>query len=221
MILLIHGGLWDDMDADGFWRRPGIVTGLRQRGIEVIAPDRPPRASSWAAEAEQLSAALPADGPVTVVAGSNGCSAAVRLALALPDRIERLLLAWPATAGDPHVDARTRQGLTELGAAPHVVDALLTGGILRGVTDDELAGIATPVGVLPAVPENPFHQRRTVDALLRLIPGAVELPGCPEPPRPEFPPVASSFIGTVVAFALERRVPGSPSNPGTRRLGQA
>jgi hypothetical protein len=76
----------------------------------------------------------------------------------------------------------------------------LTGDTLRGSTDDELAGIATPVGVLPAVPENPFHQRRTVDALLRTIPGAVELPGCPEPPRPEFPPAAASFIRTVVAF---------------------
>jgi len=221
MILLIHGGLWDDMDAEGFWHRPGIVAHLRRRGIEVLAPDRPPRASSWAAEVEQLSAVLP-DGRVTVVAGSNGCSAAVRLTFALPDRIERLLLAWPATAGDPRVDARTRQGLTEIGATPHVVDALLAGDTLRGVTDEELAGIATRVGVLPAVPENPFHQRRTVDALLRTIPGAVELPGCPEPPRPEFAPVSSSFINTVVAFAgMERRVPGSPSNPGTRRTGQA
>jgi hypothetical protein len=43
------------------------------------------------------------------------------------------------------------------------------------------------VAVLPS-PANPFHQRDTADALLRLVPGAVELPATPEPPRPDFTP---------------------------------
>ena len=67
-LLLIHGGLWDDMDAERFWRLPGIVGGLERRGFIVIAPDRPRRAPPWAAEAEHLAKFLPGT-PVTVVAG--------------------------------------------------------------------------------------------------------------------------------------------------------
>jgi hypothetical protein len=57
-VLLIHGGLWEDMDAERFWRKPGIVDGPQQHGIEVLAPDRPHRASSWTIEVEHLTAAL-------------------------------------------------------------------------------------------------------------------------------------------------------------------
>jgi pimeloyl-ACP methyl ester carboxylesterase len=198
-VLLVHGGLWDDTDADLFWRRPGVVDGLRSRGFEVRAVDRLPRAASWAAEADHLAALLPQQ-PVTVVAGSNGCSAAVRLALAKPDLVEGLLLGWPATAGDRQVDAGTRRSLIEVGAPPDVADTLLAGQTLRGVTDDELATIQQSVGVLPALPANPVHQRRTVDALLRVLPGATELPGYPEPPRPSFRPLAESFAETVSGF---------------------
>ena len=175
-VLLIHGGLWEDMDAGRFWHRPGIVAGLESDGFRVLAPDRIRHTPSWADEARHLAAGLP-DHPVTVVAGSNGCSVAVRLALAPPGRVERLLLAWPATAGDPAVDARTRTGLIELGAGSEVIDRLLTGPTLRGIGDEELTGLAGPVGVLPSVSGNAFHQRRTVDDLLRLVPQAVELPG--------------------------------------------
>ena len=125
----------------------------------------------------------------------------MRLALIRPDRVARLLLAWPATAGDPAVDARTRDGLARLGAAPRTVDALLTGPTLRGVTDAELAGITAPVGLLPSVPDNAAHQRHTVDALRQVLPQAVELPGCPEPPRPGFPPHAEAFVRAVAGFA--------------------
>src|SRR4051794_34114160 len=106
-LVLIHGGLWEDMDAEGFWRKPGIAAGLQQNGWDVLAPDRAKRAPDWAAEVEHLATALP-DHAVALVAGSNGCSAAVRLALTHPERVDRLLLAWPATAGDPDVDAHTR-----------------------------------------------------------------------------------------------------------------
>jgi pimeloyl-ACP methyl ester carboxylesterase len=77
---------------------------------------RPPRAPGWASEADQLTSTLP-DRPVTLVAGCSGCLVAVRLALAQPDAIERLLLAWPPSAGDPVVDdARLRGHLASLGA---------------------------------------------------------------------------------------------------------
>ncbi|NJP98912.1 alpha/beta hydrolase, partial [Nonomuraea sp. FMUSA5-5] len=177
------------------------VAGLQDLAVEVLAPDRPHQPSSWADEAQHLTAALPGQ-PVTVIAGSNGCSAAVRLTLASPERIERLLLAWPATASDLDIDIRTRRGLSDLGASPQVIDTLLAGQTLRGTTDDDLAAITQPVGVLPCVPENRYHQRRTVDALLRAMPHALELPGCPEPPHPGFPPHAEFFIRTAAKFAL-------------------
>ncbi|MET0426239.1 MAG: alpha/beta hydrolase [Actinoplanes sp.] len=188
-VLLVHGGLWEDMDAERFWHRPGITAGLRQHDVEVLAPDRLDRAVSWADEAAHLAGALP-ERPVAVVAGSNGCSAAVRLALDRPELVARLLLAWPATAGDPEVDVH----------APEGVGVMLDGGILRGVDDKELASVTVPVGLLPSVPANLAHQRRTVDALRKAWPHAVELPGCPEPPRPDFAPHAASFVDTVVRF---------------------
>lgn len=248
-VLLVHGGLWEPVGAERFWHRPGVVAGLRERGLRVLAPDRPARAAAWGIEADRLAAHLgagPAEsftelgwygggvppgwyggvrptggtgagpggdiggapagydggsgGPVAVVAGSNGCSAAVRLALAYPGLVGRLVLAWPATAGDPAVDGPTGERLAGQGAPAAVVAALLAGGALRGVTDVELAGLRLPVGVLPAVPDNPVHQRRTVDALLAALPAARELPGCPEAPRPDFPPHLPAFLHTVAGF---------------------
>jgi pimeloyl-ACP methyl ester carboxylesterase len=198
-LLLVPGGFWEDMDAERFWHRPGVVAALQHRGLDVRTADRPHRAPSWTSEADHLAAALP-DHPVTVLAGSNGCSAAVRLALARPDRIERLVLAWPATAGDEKTDARMQSALAVLGATPQVADALLGGQTLRGARDDELAALGVPVGVLAAVPDNAVHQRRTVDALLRVVPGATELPGCPEAPRPEFPPHLHRFADAVADY---------------------
>jgi len=115
-LLLIHGWLWDDMDAEHFWHQPKIVAGLRHHGFDVLTPDRLPRAPDWTAEATHLATSLP-DRPVTVLAGSNGCSAAIRLALTHPDRVERLLLAWPATAHGP-LDTRTQHRLADRGATP-------------------------------------------------------------------------------------------------------
>jgi len=202
-LLLIHGGLWEEgMDAGRFWHDPGIVAGLNRHGFEVIAPNRLRQAPDWAAEAVHLAAALTGL-PVTVLAGSNGCSAAARLALDFPGTVTRLLLAWPATAGDPAVDTRTRSHLAGLGASSEVIDALLAGQTLRGATDAELASLKMPVGVLPSAPANSFHQLHTADALLRLL-RAEELTGCPEPPRPEFPPHLGSFLGTVAAFTAKQ-----------------
>jgi pimeloyl-ACP methyl ester carboxylesterase len=196
-VLLIHGALWEDgMDADRFWAAPGIAAGLEHVGFAVLAPNRLQHPSSWDAEVEHLAPVLPGQS-VSVVAGSNGCSVAVRLALAFPDRIERLLLAWPATAADPAVDSRTRIRLTGLGASEQDIRTLLDGQTLRGVTDEELATLRMPISVLPSDPENPFHQRKTVDALRRLLPHIEELPGCPEPPRPDFSPHLAPFLASV------------------------
>lgn len=201
-LLLVHGGLWDDMNAERFWHEPGIVAGLEERGFTVLAPDRLPRARSWLAEVEHLVPLLP-PGPVCVVAGSNGCSVAVRLALTCPDRVDRLVLAWPATVGEPVVDVRARRELTELGASPRIAKDLLSGEVLRGVTEGELTGMKLPVGVLPSTPENPVHRRRTSVALCSLLPHPSELPGTPEPVRRDFRPYLGSFLTSVTSFVSE------------------
>jgi len=198
-LLLVHGGLWEDIGADWFWRRAGIVAGFERLGFTVAAPDRLRRAASWAADAEHVLAAVP-DGPVTVMGGSFGCSVAVRLALDSQGRVERLVLAWPAALSDQFAAIRMRASLARLGAPAKVLDGLLGGETLPGATDAELSAIPVPVGVIPAVPPDPFHPRGTVDSLLRLLPSATELPGCPAPPRPEFPPRLDSFLASVAGF---------------------
>jgi pimeloyl-ACP methyl ester carboxylesterase len=200
-LLLIHGGLWEDIGADWFWRRPGILAGFERLGFTVVAPDRLRRPASWAADAERVLAAVPGGEPVTVVGGSFGCSVAVRLALDSPGRVSRMVLAWPASIGDQFAAIRMRASLARLGAPARVLNALLGSETLPSATDADLGTIAAPVGVIPAVPPGPFHPRGPVDALLRLLPSATELPGCPEAPRPEFRPHLESFLASVAGFA--------------------
>ncbi len=204
-LLLIHGGLWEDIGADWFWRRPGIIDGFERLGFTVAAPDRLRRPASWAADAEHVLAAVPGGEPVTVVGGSFGCSVAARLALDSPGRVLRMVLSWPAALSDQFALIRMRADLARLGASARVLDALLGAGTLPSATDAELGAIAVPVGVIPALPPDPFHPRGTVDSLLRLLPSATELPGCPEAPRPEFPAHLESFLASVAGFA------GAPS----------
>ncbi|MGZ0151283.1 alpha/beta fold hydrolase [Kribbella sp. WER1] len=208
-VLLVHGGLWDAMDADAFWDTPGITAALTAAldpdgsgQVEVLAPDRPPRAAGWDQEAAALGEHLAKrSGPVRIVGASNGCTAAVLLAARFPERVDRLLLAWPATGDDPAGNERARTGMMNRGCPADVADGLLTGGILRGVRDPELAALARiRVAVLPSVPENPSHQRKTVDALLCSIRGSRELTGCAEPPTPGFPPFLDQLVRTIVEF---------------------
>ena len=125
----------------------------------------------------------------------NGCSVAARLAVANPHRVQRLILAWPATNGDPDVDAATAEHLRAQGATQEIVDSLMDGETIRGVRDAQLATLN--LSVLGSVPENRIHQRWTVDALVKA--GAVELEGCPEPPRPEFAAYRERFIECMTA----------------------
>ena len=60
---------------------------------------------------------------------------------------------------------------------------------------------SSPACDATSVPENPSHQKQTVDALRELMPHADELPGTPEPPRADFTPHAASFSNTVARFA--------------------
>jgi pimeloyl-ACP methyl ester carboxylesterase len=187
-VVLVHGGLWEDMDAERFWVRPGVVGALEARGVPVLAPDRVVHPRSWAEEVAHLLPLLP-DEPVTLVGGSNGCSVAARVAVEHPDRVGRLVLAWPASAGNTEVDT--------LYLAAGVPPELLAGETLRGLSDVELAELRLPVAVLPG-PADRYHERSTVDTLLALLAGAVELPPSPEPPRPGFAPYAAAVAAALL-----------------------
>ncbi|MEX0666883.1 MAG: alpha/beta hydrolase, partial [Acidimicrobiia bacterium] len=128
-LMLIHGGLYEPIGPSEFWHQPGIVVGLEEAGWRVVAPARLTAPSSWTEEVEHIFALVPFD-PVrwSVMAGSNGCSVAVRLAVDNQGLVDRLVLCWPATAGDPDVDQR------QLAPAE-----MLRGETLRGVNDTELA----------------------------------------------------------------------------------
>lgn len=207
-VVLVHGGLWEPMDADAFWGATGIIERLRaELDTEVLAPDRPRCASGWDVEVAALGEHLAKrSGPVRIVGASNGCTVAVLLALSFPELVDRLLLAWPATGDDAAANERARAGMVSRGCPPAAADGLLAGGILRGVADVELASLdRIRVAVLPSVPENPSHQRKTVDALLGSIRGSRELAGCPEPPTPAFrdrsgPPYLDQLVRTIVEF---------------------
>jgi hypothetical protein len=206
-VLLVHGGLWEDVTADWFWRQTGIADGLERRGIAVLAPDRIKRARSWADEARHLADVVTeheAGGPgLTVLAGSFGCAAAARLALDFPALAGRLVLAWPASIADPFTTIRLRSGLSRQGADGKTLDALIGTGTLPSGTDKELRALNVPTAIVPAVPPTPLHPRSAVDTLLRVLPAAVELPGCPEAPRPEFAAHRDAFLDAVTAFVTK------------------
>ena len=53
-VLLVHGGLWqDEIDAEFFWDRTGVLAGLREH-TDVLAVERPKRAGSWGVEGAWL-----------------------------------------------------------------------------------------------------------------------------------------------------------------------
>lgn len=188
------------MDAERFWVRTGVVGALRAAGHAVAAPDRVRRPASWEDEAEHLAGVLP-DGPITMVAGSHGCSAAVALALSRPVLVERLLLAWPVHGDDPDSDRRAAAALAERGADDQTADGLLGGQTLRGFTDDQLAALTVPLGVIPPVHDDLMHRQRTAPAVTALVPGAVLVgPATPVPVWPDFPPYVEGFVAAVTSF---------------------
>jgi hypothetical protein len=191
-VVLVHGGLAEEMDADRFWGRSGITAGLRAAGFAVTAPDRDTAPPSWTAAAAELAGHVAELGPrASIVAGSNGVSVAVRLAVDAPHLVGRLALLWPATAGDPAVDGRV----------PPAGGHLLDGETLRGVLDAELRGLQVPTALLASDPPNPVHQASTVTRLVELIPGAVRSPiDLPESPRPQFAGRLDELLGALVPF---------------------
>jgi pimeloyl-ACP methyl ester carboxylesterase len=115
-VLLVHGGLHEPMSAARFWTNPGVTDALIVAGHRVIVPDRrwsegateaPVVPHTWMLEGEDLAAVLrhAGTGPALVMAGSNGCSAALRLAIDASDLVAGLVLAWPVGPRDRHLEA--------------------------------------------------------------------------------------------------------------------
>lgn len=202
-VVLVHGGLFEDISPESFWDEPGITAALRARGHTVAAPQRPARPHSWSEEGDALARAIRAHGfeRALVVAGSNGCSAAIRAALQHPQLVERLMLCWPATAGDPVIDELARVIITDA-AGPEVARELLTGEPVRGSTAVELSTVQVPAVLYPSMPENKVHQRKTVMALAEALPEPILIGGSPEPTDEQFGPFTDGFADLVVELAI-------------------
>lgn len=203
-VVLVHGGLYDAaMDSDRFWGSSRVVAGLRDCGLEVQGFDRPARPTDWAQEGAALAGFLrdTFSSPALVVAASNGCSTALRVAVDEPDLVARLMLCWPATADDPVADELARVIISEEADDP-TASRLLAGTPVRGVTEAELATINVPCVVFPCLPENQFHQRSTVTGLLAAIPDSIVFGGSPDPMADDFPGFRDSFVSLVADVAL-------------------
>lgn len=203
-VVLVAGGLYDEppVTSKGFWVDTGVAPMLTRRRVEVIVHDRPSEPTSWVEEADALAATIAASGHdrVALVAGSNGCSAALRLMLDRPELVARTLLCWPATAGNVVID-----GLAQIIISDIHDDAtalrLLAGGPLRGVSAEELGSLTGEVVVYPSMPESQAHQRSTVTELLSLIPGVMLVGGSPEPFDDAFADFVEGFVDLVEAFS--------------------
>lgn len=201
-IVLVHGGLYEDMTTDAFWGQTGVLGELRAQHLTHIAPQRPEHPRSWDDEAAALLAAIDVAGfdEVALVGASNGCSAATRLAIEHPERVSRLLLAWPATAGDPVVDEVMRVIITDT-VDGEAATALLSGETLRGVSDAELTALDLPVVVYPSLIENQAHQRRTLMGILATVTGSFMAGGSSDPLDADFPDYLDAFITMVAEFS--------------------
>lgn len=196
-VVLVPGGLYQPLGPEEFWERPGVAPALRRLGYPVRTPARLDRPSGWPAEADHLEAALVGEpGPVAVVAASNGCSAALRLVLRRPDLVSQLVLCWPATGDDPEVDRAERRRLASCGVDAAAAATLIDGECQRGVRPDELRALIVPTVLVPAEPEDPHHQRRTVAALRHLLPRAAVGLGTPPSPHEGF----AGHLGALVSL---------------------
>lgn len=88
---------------------------------------------------------------------------------------------------------------------------LLEGGVLRGVSEDDLERLGQcplPIAIVPADPEDPNHTRAIADRLASGIVGSMLLPGTPVSPSPLFPAHRDRF-----ATQLIEHLRSSPSSP--------
>lgn len=168
-VLLVHGGLFDPMTGERFWTAPGVVADLAAAGYRVLVPDRrysPGRTTAefgphnWDIEADDLTTILDAAGveQAHIVAGSNGCSAAARLALRHPERVTTLALCWPAapTAAAMRASFERSAAAVEHDGATAYLDSLRRDGVPR--PGEERPGFPFGFALL--------HDRRTANSFV-------------------------------------------------------
>ena len=203
-VVLVPGGLYDEppVTAQWFWVETGVAPMLVRRKVDVLVHERPSEPVSWDEEADALITTIEASGHdrVALVAGSHGCSAAMRLMLNRPDLVARTMLCWPATAGNPVIDGLAHTIISDVHDEASA-QKLLEGHPLRGISADELASITGEVVVYPSMPESQAHQRSTVTELLTTIPGVMMVGGSPEPFDDAFADFVEGFVDLVVAFS--------------------
>lgn len=207
-VVLVHGGLYDEpaMTGQSFWIDSGVASMLRGRNVEVIIHQRPVEPTSWVEEAEALASTIEKSGHdrVAIVAGSNGCSAALRLLLDRPELVARTMLCWPATAGDPVIDQLARIIIADA-QGEEAADRLLEGWPIRGTTSEELETLGGEHGsdivLYPSMPENQAHRRSTQTELLTTIPGIIMVGGGPEPFDDSFADFVDAYVNLVEAFS--------------------
>lgn len=203
-VALIHGGLYEPTSAAHFWAETGVVHALASRGFDVLTPERLREPLCWGNDADHVAEQLRSNvaGTVPVVAGSNGCSTAARLAIAHPGLVERIAFCWPVTVGQDHPLERSLAERISQRSGDRVAASLLGGETLRGLSDAELGSLVAPVAVMASEPENLVHRRTTATALLHLWADSVELPATPEPPMAGFEP--ASFAAAIGEWLAPR-----------------
>lgn len=202
--MLVPGGLYDEppVTADWFWVQTGVAPMLRRRNLEVLVHERPSKPTSWTEEAQALASAIEDVGHerVALIAGSNGCSAALRLMADRPELVGRTMLCWPATAGHPVIDGLARTIIADVHSEA-VAAELLAGTPIRGVTADELGAVSGEIVIYPSMPESQAHQRSTITELLSTVPGIMLVGGSPEPFDDAFADFVEGFVDLVEAFS--------------------
>ena len=203
-LVLVPGGFYDDppMTANDFWVGTGVAAALGRLGVEFTLHERPSEPRSWSEEADALAKTIRGAGydRAGIIAGSNGCSAALRLTIDHPELSARTMLCWPATAGDAVVDELARIIIADTHDAAVAAD-LLDGTPVRGVSVAALAALTGECVIYPSLPENTIHQRGTVFELLDAIPGSILVGGSPEPPDDAFATFVETFASVVAAFS--------------------
>jgi len=196
--------LYDDppVTAQWFWVETGVAPMLARRKVDVVVHERRVTPKSWEEEVEALRATIEAAGHerVALVAGSNGCSPALRLMLDQPELVARTMLCWPATAGHPIVDELATIIISDVHDAT-TAERLLAGSPLRGVEREEMGNITGEVVIYPSMPESQAHQRSTITELLSTIPGVMLVGGSPEPFDDAFADFVEGFVDIVEAFS--------------------
>ncbi len=202
-VVLVHGGLYEDVTPMNYWIDTGVTGALAQTTTRFIAPKRPTHPRSWKEERDVLLAAIDKAGfdQVALVGASHGCSVAARFAADFPDRVGRLMLAWPATAGDQVLDDLARIVIEDqMNAA--VANDLLAGETIRGVTDAELAGLPMPLVVFPSIPASHAYQRDTATKLVELHTDSFLAGGSPDPLDKQFGEHVDEFLRVVQVIAV-------------------